>query len=287
MTKTILDRVSYHAVYDSSVVEALRYAKANGFAGVQLADETPHLSFERLSAQEVREVARVSDAEGMYTTLHAPDDAASLFQCSRYLAAGVMDYYQALFAFARAIGSRLVTVHLGAMTVFPTDDETGRRIPSKDVPLYTAGLQKNLETVLSMAGGGFLICVENYGLGLAELELLQPYLDRGDLFLCWDLVKSVGRTDVEDFYLAHPDCIKQVHLHDRREVAPGSVKGHRTIGTGDIDFPRYLRFLIDFADVEDFCIEVRPREKATESLVALAQIVERMGSELGGITVVA
>jgi hypothetical protein len=45
----ILSKVSYHAVYDDSILEALRFAKANGFAGVQVAVETPHLSLDLLS----------------------------------------------------------------------------------------------------------------------------------------------------------------------------------------------------------------------------------------------
>jgi hypothetical protein len=53
MPYPILDRVSYHAVYDRSVLDALQYAHANGFAGIQLAVEVPHLSFERLSASEI------------------------------------------------------------------------------------------------------------------------------------------------------------------------------------------------------------------------------------------
>ena len=279
MTKTILDRVSYHAVYDGTILEALQYAKKSGFAGVQIADETPHLSFELLSDADARSIAQFVDSEGLYVTLHAPDDTASLFQCSRYLSAGVLDYYQALFAFARAIGSRSVTIHLGAMTVFPTDDETGRRIPHEDLPRYALHLRQNLDALLKMVDGGPIICVENYGVGRAELELLQPYLGHDNLFLCWDLVKGASQPDVEEFYMAHPEWIKQVHLHDRRKVASGSIKGHRTIGSGHIDFARHLAFLVRNADVEDFCIEVRPREKAKESLVALAEIVKQIDAE--------
>ena len=276
MTHTILDRVSYHAVYDGSIMGALRYAKAHGFAGIQIADETPHLSFERLSRSGAEEIAQFAASENLYTTLHAPDETASLFQCNSSLSAGVLDYYRSLLSFANQVGSRLVTIHVGSMTVFATDDETDRRIPSEDLHLYSASLKKNLEELLRMVGGRLIVCVENYGVGLAELEMLQPYLERGDLFLCWDLVKGAFRPDVEGFYLSHPEWIKQVHLHDRREVASGSIKGHRVIGTGDIEFARCLRFLMEKAEVEDFCIEVRPRDKARESLLALAEIIQQL-----------
>ncbi len=274
MTTNIHDRVSYHAVYDASILEALQFAKANGFAGIQIADESPHLSFERLSDIEIGTIAEFISSEGVYATLHAPDETASLFQCSRHLSAGILDYFQALFSFAHEIDARLVTVHLGAMTVFPTDDETGRRIPQDDLPLYASCLKRNLETVLKLADGRITTCVENYGLGEVEFDLLEPYLGIDGLFLCWDLAKGATQPDIESRYLAHPEWIKQVHLHDRRKMATGSVKGHRTIGTGDIDFTKQLGFLAHNALVEDYCIEVRPREKAKESLIALAQTIE-------------
>jgi len=190
MEDSILDRVSYHAVYDVSILEAMRYAKGNGFSGVQIADETPHLSFERLSTEGIDEIAKYSGDEGVNLTLHAPDDAASLFQSSRYLATGVLNYYRALFTFARAVGSRLVTIHLGHMTVFGADDETGREIPPEDMSPYASSLKRNIEAVLGMADGKAMVCVENYGLGEAEVSLLKPYLGHDNLFLCWDLVKS-------------------------------------------------------------------------------------------------
>jgi sugar phosphate isomerase/epimerase len=274
----LLDRVSYHAVYDNSILQALRYARKTGFAGVQIADETPHLSFDLLSDRDIREIARFTIAENLYTTIHAPDDAASLFQCSRYLSAGVLNYYRALFTFAHAIGSRLVTIHLGSMTAFPTDDETGRRVPREDSSLYSVALKKNLEAILEMSDERLMVCVENYGVGLAELELLQPYLEGGRIFLCLDLVKGADRPDVERFFLDRPEWIKQVHLHDRREVASGTFKGHRVIGTGDIDFVKYLTFLMENADIEDYCIEVRPREGARESLLALKKIAQQIGA---------
>jgi len=162
------------------------------------------------------------------------------------------------------------------MAVFPTDDQTGRRIPSDDLPLYSAGIKRNLEALLRVTRGKMMICIENYGIGPDELTLLEPYLGRDNLFLCWDLVKSADNPDVEDFYLAHPELIRQVHLHDRREVSPGSFKGHRVIGTGNVDFIGHLEFLMRNADVEDFCIEVRPREKAKESLSALTKIIRNI-----------
>ena len=53
MWNEISKKISYHAVYDHSILEALYYAKENGFTGIQIAVETPHLSFENLSSINV------------------------------------------------------------------------------------------------------------------------------------------------------------------------------------------------------------------------------------------
>jgi sugar phosphate isomerase/epimerase len=278
MRHPILDRVSYHAVYDCSVIDALRYAKDNGFAGVQLADETPHLSFERLGDEEIREIGRFTSSNGLYVNLHAPDDDCSLYQCSRYLSEGIENYFAALFAFGRKVGSRLVTVHPGSMTTFGTDDGTGREYPAEDIPLYESAFRKNIEILIRLCGSEAMICVENAGIELFTLELLLPYLERGDVFLCWDLAKSADRPEVEEFYSSHLDWIKQVHLHDVRTLSDGRTKSHRVIGTGRTDFERYLRLLRD-ADVEDYCIEVRPREKAKTSFDTLRRIICERTSE--------
>jgi len=78
MLRDILDKMTYHAVYDDSIVAALRYAAATGFAGVQVAVETPHLSFERLAEAEVERIAALRDEAGMWISLHAPDEACRL-----------------------------------------------------------------------------------------------------------------------------------------------------------------------------------------------------------------
>jgi len=276
--KTILNRLSYHAVYDRSVMDALRYAQENGFAGIQLADGTPHLSFDCLGEKDVDEIAEFVSSNDLYTNLHAPDNACSLFQCSRYLAEGIENYFAALFAFGRRVGSRLVAIHPGSETTFPTDDESDREYPAEDIPLYETACRRNIETLIHLAGDELKICVENHRMESFTLELILPYLERGDVFLCWDLAKCAGQPEIEEFYISHLDWVKQVHLHDVLRLPDGRKKSHRVIGTGEIDFPSYLRLLRD-ADVEDYCIEVRPREKAKESLEALKRIVGRIGAE--------
>jgi len=271
---TILDRVSYHAVYDTSILDALAYAHQNGFAGIQVAIETPHLSFELLSESQIQEIADYAASHDLYISIHAPDEAVSLFQSSRHLQAGIMQYYEALFSFAEAVSARILAIHAGAMSRFSTDTVPELEFPEEDLPLYQGTFRRNLEEIVRLADGRFMLCVENYAIDRVALDLLTPYLERGDLFLCWDLAKGIGRPELEDFFFGNLPWVKQVHLHDLKH------RSHRTIGSGEIDFSRYLGVLKD-ADVEDFCIEVRPREKAKESLETLKALLNQLDPESG------
>lgn len=270
--KSILDMISYHAVYDASIQEAIMYAKENGFTGIQIADESPHLSFETLSAKQADKVKGISQEQDVYIVLHATDVAASLFQHNQHLITGTRDYYTALLKFARKVSARLVTIHPGEMTSFRTDSQPEYRIPHEDLPFYQKVIGENLDYLLRINNGQIPICIENYNLDQLTLDMIIPYLERGDIFLCWDIAKSFGQPYLEDFFFKHLSWVRQVHLHDRRLDADNRVRTHCVIGTGEIDFAPYLSVLVK-ADIQDFCIEVRPREKAKESLVALKEMI--------------
>ncbi len=274
--KSILNKLSYHAVYDASILDALHFASEHGFAGVQVAVESPHLSFDSVTDDECRQIDAFRSDKGLSVSLHCPDHVTSLFTFSPPLVEGIFGYYDAMFVFAESIGARLVTVHVGGPSSFGTDTEPRVRIPAQDAPVYLQTLETNLRRLVDLSAGRFILCVENYQMDPMHFDVLQPYLDRSELALCWDLAKTYDgqlniNEPIETYFRRNIGFVRQVHLHDLRV----DDHSHKVVGSGGIDF---LRFLPDLAqaNVIDFCIEVRPREKALESLVALRGISERM-----------
>jgi sugar phosphate isomerase/epimerase len=268
--RRILDRIAYHAVYDDSIVDALRYARANGFAGVQAAVEAPHLSFEGLTDVQCAEIASCRSEQNCFISLHAPDDTASLFTTSRHLADGVFNYFRALFRFAEKVGASLITVHLGALTRFRTDEDPARTMPEADQLLYEQALRENLRRLITLGRGRCALCVEYWDVDTMVEAALQPHLEAGELSLCWDLAKTFDKqmnrnAALERYMWDHVAHIRQVHLHDIRDGAT-----HQVIGTGGIDFAEFLPHLAA-ANVMSYVIEVRPREKAVEGLAALVR----------------
>ena len=261
----ILDRISYYAVYDESILDALRYARDNGFTGVQMDAQSPHLSFERLSDSDCREIREFVAQNSLRLIVHTPEDNVSLYETSRFLRAGILSYYEALFDFAEKAGSQIVTFHLGNLATWKTDTQPFQAQPAADIPIYHESLKSNIERLIEMADRRFVLCLENFK--LTALEMLQSFLDDGRLFLCWDLAKTEG-PEFEAFMWKNLAHIRQVHLHDIRDG-----RSHRVVGTGEIDFMRFLPRLGE-AEVMDYCIEVRPREKALESLENLKRLLE-------------
>jgi sugar phosphate isomerase/epimerase len=275
MFEKILDRISYFAVYDDSLPDALRWASENGFTGVQVAVESPHLSFERIGEEEQQQINEFIRSKDVRLILHAHDDAVSLLECNSRLRQGMFKYYDALFSFAENTGAGMITIHLGKITTYPTDSRPEQRAPATDLQHYRKSLRRNLDKLVELAKSRVVLCVENYRLHQFLLDILQPYLDDGRLALCWDVPKMFSplmrkNEPLEDFFRENIEHVKQVHLHDVR-----NGRSHRVIGSGEMDFSEYLALFSEY-DILDYCIEVRPRAKAKESLENLKKIVSEV-----------
>lgn len=258
--------LSFHAVYDDSILSALQYAKDNGFNGIQIAAEAPHFDFGRISTQERAQINEYLEHNKLYLTIHGPDDVASLFIYNNILRQGMINYYQALFDFAASVSARIVTIHLGDKPSFATDTQPERRLTDGDVDACYQAFTANLQQLIALINTRFILCLEYYKYEDRVQTILQPLLNDGQIGLCWDVAKV--ESDVEPYFIKNVQHVKQVHLHDNRVDASGKLRSHRVIGTGQIDFASFFTKIAD-AQILDYCIEVRPREQAKESLLNL------------------
>jgi sugar phosphate isomerase/epimerase len=266
----VLKLLSYHVVYDSSILDSIEFAHKNGFSGVQIAIESPHLSFENISDAEITKIKERSEELGIRITLHGPDNLSLL--CSNVsLCNGIISYYSELFAFAKRINAEILTMHLGSPETFPTDAASPEIFPKQDVTYYKDALSKNLDKLISLSVGKIQLCIENYLLYDFILNVIQEKIKK-NAYLCWDIPKTYNKDgsinrEINNFFMKNLPSVKQVHLHNIRDG-----HSHTTIERGLIDFCYYLKILKD-VDVLDYCIEVRPREKAIESLNNLKKIL--------------
>lgn len=269
----ILNHISYHAVYDSSILDSIEFASRNGFSGVQIAIESPHLSFENINSKEILEIREKSNKLGINITLHGPDDVASLMSTNPSIRKGILIYYAGLFDFAKNINASLVTIHAGAPAIFPTDTNPSEMLPKNDIQYYKKAFEENLKDIIKLAEGKTHVCIENYLLYDFILEAIQKYVSKNEVSLCWDIPKTYNKDgsvnqEIMSFFMKNLSAVRQVHLHNIREG-----HSHKIIELGFIDLCYYFNLLKD-VDVWDYCIEVRPREKAVESLKNLKEILK-------------
>ena len=273
MFERIANKLSYFAIYEHSIIDAIQSAVDNGFTGVQLPVELPHFRLDSLTGRDIAAIRSAKDKQNIRLVLHAHDHTASLWEGNRSLRAGIREYYRALLDLAHAVDAQLVTIHLGQRPQYGTHTEPRLLLPAVDQDQCAATFSENLDFLISISAGRSVLCVENYQMDVSTTGLLQPYLDDHAVSLCWDLAKTYDRsmnldTALEDYFWRNARHVKQVHLHDR---APGG-HSHLTIGDGAFDFGRYLPRLAEY-DVLDYCIEVRPVEKARESLARLREML--------------
>ncbi len=269
----ILSRMSYHAVYDSSISDAIMFASENGFSGIQIAVDAPHFNLTCLAKEEIATMLEQSKKYGIRINLHAPD-AATLVQSQQELNNAVLSYYSNLITLASKLSSSIITIHPGVPASFPTDTMPPEQRPMIDTEFYKKLFNENLEKIIRMAKGNVNICIENVNLENFAIEVLDERIKNGNLFLCWDLQKMYSKEGIlneetKEFIFRNLGSVRQVHLHS---LVNG--KAHRVIQRGIIDFKNYLSML-QKVDVLDYCIEVRPREKAVESLDNLGRMLQQ------------
>ncbi|MFH2056712.1 MAG: sugar phosphate isomerase/epimerase family protein [bacterium] len=270
---TILAHISYHAVYDDSIRAALEWAAENGFSGVQVAAQAPHFRVTTLPDAECERIRSLLREKNLRLTLHAHDENVSLFECHPVLREGILNYYRSLCDAARRLGATIVTIHLGAPPTFSVADSSGKRYPEVDLSLWQKAAGDGIKDLVGLATDGPLICIENVNLTPPVREVLQPFLDRDEVALCWDIAKCYDRqlsrdTELEGYLTRNLRHVRHVHLHD----IDSTGRSHHTIGEGVIDFKPYFKMFAE-SEILDYCIEVRPREAAKVSLDRLREML--------------
>jgi sugar phosphate isomerase/epimerase len=251
-------------------MDALRYAQAHLFAGVQVAIEYLHLNPDRMFTAGCEEVGRFRARHQLSISLHPP--TLSLYESARVLPNAILGYYEDLFMYAKDMGASIIVLHLGAPPTFPTDTQPVLRYPPQILPLLMRTMKDNLKRIVDANQDSVTLAIENVNFEPPVLEAIQPMLGIGGLSLCWDLPKTYKGVavdeELEQFFWRNLRHVKQVHLHDIRDG-----RQHKVLGTGCVDFLRFLPRLAQ-AEVMEYVLEVRPREKALESLQNLRKLVQ-------------
>ena len=266
----LFDHIGYHVVYDESIQAAMGYASKNGFSSIQLDLNLPKFFPESYNTWQKRSIREEAQSENVAITIHAPELDLQSFHPN--VLEAVAARMTEVIAFSKVLEARSITIHPGPVQGFSIAGETPTRITEMYPELHRRLFGNVLKELAEHTEGGLLLCLENKEFTQGIMAVLEDVMQKSPLYLTWDLAKMYRRdgsvmSEVEAFFLAHLDRVRECHLHDVTDRGQ-----HQVIGTGCVNFRKHLSALSD-REV-NFTIEVRPRELALESLGNLRKLLK-------------
>lgn len=263
----MLNPIGYAACLgEKSIYDTIDFAISNGFNAVEINMNVPMFFPENYSKEDKLNIKNYTSHKGIVLTLHAPEDI-SLLQLQEDIRKAVINRFKTIIQFGIDIGAKNLTLHVGPSVCFTLTDRKSYMEEAYENE-YRNILKKNLKEIIDFADGKIKICIENSGRFPKKVvqETIQELLDTDNLYLTWDIGHSLENKYEEiEFFIKNIDKIRTCHIHDNN-----GKNDHQVPATGLIDFNWHFNLMKNKAIV--YIIEVRPREKAAESLKALHKL---------------
>lgn len=265
----MLNPIGYAACLgEKSIYDTIDFAIKSGFNAVEINMNVPMFFPENYSKEDRLNIKNYTSHKGIVLTLHAPEDI-SLLQLQEDIRKAVISRFKTIIQFGIDIGAKNLTLHVGPSVCFTLTDRKSYMEESYENE-YKKILKGNLKEIIDFAKDKIKTCVENSGRFPKKVvqETIQDLLDNDNLYLTWDIGHSLeNKYDEIEFFIKNIDKIRTCHIHDNN-----GISDHQIPGTGLIDFNWHFNLMKDKPIV--YIIEVRPRETAAESLVALSQVLK-------------
>ena len=232
-----------------------------GLKFVELNTNFPAQQLHLLDAEKLR---RLAENHNIFYTIHLNDEMP-VADFNPTVARGYTDAVLETIAFAKAIGAKVLNMHISEGARYTRPDGV--------VFFYEAYREEYLQRMrdfrdtcaTAIADSGIRICMENskayYPFQKAALDLL---LESPAFSLTLDIGHNYcsGYAD-EEWILARRDRLAHMHIHD----AKNGRNDHLPLGYGEMDIPKYLALAKDLGCTA--VIEVKTLEGLGQSLPAI------------------
>jgi sugar phosphate isomerase/epimerase len=218
-----------------SIAQNAAWCRELGLRFVELHMSLPACQPEALDKRELR---GLMDRNGIYFTLHLPEDMDPAHVSAPVREAWLTLAERAVEA-AQEIGAPVLNLHMQLGVHFTLPDRKVR-LYERDKGVYLRHIEAFGRRMQAAAGAdGPHICLENTG--IYDLPYVRQAVERLLAYSCFGVTWDVGH-DRESgwrdrsFISRHEGSIRHMHLHD-------AVLGqaHMPLGEGDIDWESVLR----------------------------------------------
>lgn len=263
-------RIGYAAsVGEKSILDSMEFAKINGFNAVEINMNMKCFFPENYDKKDIENIKKYKKENDIEITMHAPEDIFILNLHEKVRNAGI-DRLKEIIAFGKNICASRITIHIGPTPYFTLTDSK-YYLDDAYHEEYKEILKDCLVDLSDYCENKIKLCVENSGRFTEKLyqDVLDNMIYRKNIFLTWDIGHSYYEIyDEINFFKKHINKIRTVHVHDVNDISD-----HQVVGDGKIDFSKYVEDIGCKDKV--YIIEVRPREKAVESLKKFIHFMEK------------
>lgn len=217
-----------------TIEEGAALAKELGLEFLELNINFPQFTLETLNVEELK---RIAAEYGIYYTLHL-DDEMSIADFNPYIADGYCRTVYDAVELAKQLGIQKLNMHMSRGAKYT--------LPDRVIYFFEAYEKEYLKRItdfrdtctVAIGDSDVMICVENTaGFLPFQKKAVEIMLESPAFGLTFDIGHNYcsGNMD-EDWILSHAHRLHHMHVHD----AMDGKKDHRTLGTGQLDIPRYL-----------------------------------------------
>ncbi|CAH2212580.1 sugar phosphate isomerase/epimerase family protein [Tepidibacter aestuarii] len=261
-------KIGYAAsVGEKNILDCMEFAKINGFNAVEINMNMKCFFPENYDEKDIENIKKYKKENNIEITMHAPEDISLLNLHEKVRRAGI-DRLKEIIGFGKNIDASRITIHIGSTPYFTLTD---KKCYLDDIyhEEYKSILKSSLIDLSDYCEDKIRLCVENSGKFTQKLyqEILDDIIYEKNVFLTWDIGHSYfEKYDEIKFFKNNIDKIKTVHVHDVNDISD-----HQVVGDGKLDFSKYIEDI--GAEDKVYILEVRPREKALESLENLRKFI--------------
>lgn len=261
------------AIYQKNIKTAILEAKRNGFSVLEIHLSSPQFSLSKYSKKELLSLRKFAEQQQIILQVHTSLEVSLLFIEPVFRQATKI-YLKNVVWFSQVIGARCITIHPGSVFGYHTFD--GIKIKNDDIyrKYYSKLFEDSLKFIASVATKPMFICIENTdNFNLDYQKILEKYLQRGNIFLTWDIRKNfytegnLLKKDQWNFIKRNSKYVKNIHIS-------GLSGGHGKIETQEKRLNKVVKLFLK--QNIPMVIEVLPLKASVDSKKNLQEIINKI-----------
>ena len=235
-------KYGFRATNQKNIESAINECAKNGFSVLEIHFSAPQFFPEHFSQASINKIRKLVKKFGITLQTHT-EIGQSLIYSNTELRSAAKRVLEQQLSLSKKLGSRCLTIHIGKAPQYHTGENGEVRNEILYPRFYSELFKDSLSHLSQLSTEYIFICIENDQLLEIYQPILQKFLNKGKLFLTWDIMKSFSykpnttvKSDQLKFARNNLKFIKNLHISGPRH---GGIEGFEK------DLKTQLKFFTD------------------------------------------